>query len=115
MKKLILWLQELRWIVKNYQSHREQLHQALQSNEAFIKDATTLHIDFSPHGHTKQQVILIGEYQRQDYVQIFHVDCKEFSELVSHMKKYRRFTKLGRFDAPYGMKDVRAVVEREVF
>jgi hypothetical protein len=71
--------------------------------ERVLKERTTLHADIDTRG---SYAILIGRYDKRDYVQTFRLDSESLSHLRAELNLLERHAHAGRINAPPGFKAV---------
>lgn len=84
-------------------------------NEAVqvIRDRTGWHTDVHAYQRNAQhQVILIGVYNRQDYIEVFNVPNDEFRNMVMRCKDVSKFAHRGVVDA---IPEMRMILDRETY
>lgn len=111
--KLIDWFKTLRHIVANYGSDRGELYRHIDTTNQRITGVeqrmvacTTVSADISASIRDRSQVVLIGRYRNQDYVEIVDLGPGEFSDIVERVRAIRRHGREGRFDVPHGARYV---------
>ena len=118
---MIKWLKKLRHSVNDYdrlqgefetlESEVDSLTSRINYLQECVGDRTTAHIDLSAMGRDPHQIVLIGQYRKHDYVNIYTVDAREFESIREHLQELRRHNRIGRIDASPPMK---AVIERDL-
>lgn len=121
--KLTKWFKKLTFILANYESDVSQAHARIKTLERnltalharanhldkLVKDRTDLAVDVN--FNEPNYVIVIGRYQKVDYIQTYSLGNTDFSQLVDHLKGMRKHGQIRRVDAP---PQFRAVFERSV-
>ena len=69
-----------------------------------IRDRTTWHADIKSGRRDPHQIIMIGNYRGNDYIEVFSVPADDFRSMVNHCKDVNRFARRGVIDAAPDMK-----------
>ena len=117
---MITWFKKLLWVVRNFERALAEAQKAqseaqaakVLAQEAFdlIRDRTTVHMDIGPSKHDANVIILVGRYNRKDYVQVYSFGGENFEHVVDEMRLAAREGHIGRVDAPPMFK---AILERD--
>ncbi|KKN66524.1 hypothetical protein LCGC14_0470580 [marine sediment metagenome] len=105
------WFKKLLKIVHDYDkdrlTDRSFLFQKIEDAEQFIRDRTTVDVDvgISPQNHSSQ-IIVVGRYRNNDYIQTYQMPDHDFTALVEHLRELSKYATIQRIDAPYGMKEM---------
>lgn len=94
---------KLSWIAKNYDSNQNYLLKRIAEAEKIIKDRTIINVDAQMSERSPHQIIVMGKYKGNDYVQAFHV-YEDINALVERLKEMERYGTVNRMDAPYSMR-----------
>lgn len=107
---MINWIKRLFKIVKYYD--RDKNFCILQANEALklIRERTRIHADVHLRGDPNN-IIIVGQYRGQDYVEIFSIQHDHLSHLISDLRRMEKYGKVSRVDAPA---EVSAVVKSKL-
>jgi hypothetical protein len=118
--KLIKLIKTLIHLANNYETMIESEHNYAQTRintvnrkvdevNKLIKDRTTLNVDWSSHGDSS--VIVIGNLNGKDYIQIYRFTKKNLADLIGILKHMSYTAHLGVVDAP---PTIKAVIEQEL-
>lgn len=121
--KLTKWFKKLAFVVANYESDVSQTHTHIKTLECnltalharadyldkLVKERTDLAVDVN--FNEPNYVIVIGRYQKVDYIQTYSLRHTDFSQLVDPLKEMGKHGQIRRLDAP---PQFRAVFERSV-
>lgn len=110
------WFKTLFRIVRDYDKLAEQVKMNTDQNRItktrtehavnladesrrLIKERTTVHADVHRRHNTPNQIITIGHYRGQDYVQCFSVVDRDFTELMYRLKDMEKYGVVEKVDA----------------
>lgn len=82
------------------QNHVDILANSVQASNTLIKKATTVHADINTFGQTGHTVIVAGQYNNTDYVEVFNVHHQDFEHVVRLLRDIRRHAGRGVYDTP---------------
>lgn len=100
-------LQKLIIATSEYSRKHSEMQLALQEANAridalqrLVLDRTTVHMDVSASPRDKNVVILVGRYDRRDYIRCYSFSSERFEDMVRQMHLAARDGVVGRIDAP---------------
>ena len=99
------WIKKLRYIVANYDRDHSWFNARMNEATALIKERTDIHADVAFHAKGQSQIIMIGRYARNDYIQIFTVGEGDFNYLVTQMREMQRYGTIKKVDCAASMRD----------
>lgn len=125
IKEKIRWWKTLCRIVKYYDADRESLSVNIEDGrnradwavdianaaEKVIRERTSLNVDMHCHRDAANQIIMIGRYNGQDYIQTYRIDSHGFNEMMSIVKEMERYAYVDKIDA---MPSMRYVIDKEL-
>ena len=88
-----------------------QSKRQLRDFQEILNERVTVHADVSPYTG-KTQVVVIGQYKKQDFVRMYVLKHESIYELVELLREIEKHAEVGRFDFGDGMK-VSAVYPHE--
>jgi hypothetical protein len=109
MKRIKKFVSELLWLVSNARSELSILSRRVEFAEKLIKDRTTISADLNYRGGG--QIIIIGRYRNEDYIQTYSVPDRDLRGLIETLRNMQRYGAIRRIDAA---PQLRAVIKREI-
>jgi hypothetical protein len=108
---MITWFKKLLGIVRRYDADFQGLRTSIAEARQFIQDRTSIHADVSPY-RGYNQIIVVGRYKRNDYVEVFDVQDQDFSGLIDMLREMQKYGQVRRVDGPVG--PFRTTIESEL-
>ena len=87
------------------------ISQQVEAMRKFLKLTTDCHVDVALRQDVPHTVILIGSYNRQEYVRVAAINTEGFQHLVRLLKDMERYCEVRTIDAP---RDVRCMIKEEM-
>lgn len=106
--------ESLLMMVKDARFKADYATDIAKSAEAFIKDATAVHVDPSMNSKGRNDVVVCGRYKGRDYVRCFSVKGDNMDGLIDMLRGMERYARLERIDGfPIGYaRMIRDAVEK---
>lgn len=114
---MVKWIKELFYVVKNFRKEVENINKAMsllesesQEHLRIIRAAkdeivkrTNIHADISFDRHSPNQIIVIGRYNKVDYIQTYSIMEEDLRSIIEHLRGMQQYGVVQKVDAPIGM------------
>lgn len=122
---IIEWFKNLFYVVKNYKDDystmindfnyvHEQMswhHKEIKDATNLIKERTEISTDIHLRGHDRNQIIVVGRYRKQDYVQVFTTNDNDMNNLINQLRDMQQYGVVEKIDAA---PSVKFIINREL-
>lgn len=95
---MMAWLKRLNYIVNNYDTDKIDMLDRLRACDLRIKDGvniikerTSIHADVNFNSRDDSQIIMIGRYRNNDYIQTFSVNRGDFEGLLEQLRQMEKY------------------------
>jgi len=104
--KIVQTIKKLWWIAEHYDRDLGWFAHQIHEAKDMIKERTEVHADISIQEHYRDTVIVIGRYRKNDYIEIFDLHSKDFTDVVNRLKDQKKYGNIASIDAAPNVKAV---------